>query len=826
MNNYQNYREYSDYQYQKDRNMKNSLRGSSYNQQPRPTSNQSPSPLYRPVPTANFDQPSYTHYRVQNQPGNRPPTPVYLREQSREDLYNKQLRQSIGNKLNLHNRNLPIFPMMDDQNSLASETMVRPSSFRPGSASNPDFMLPKDVQFYYKQKDKIFGKLEGFYAEEKKGIEEMMDECLKSIITLFEEHKQDLFKNLDEDKGTFVKVFTRFSEGVDNFLKTAESRLENNLKAYETRIVKIQEDDQNPLSTHIEKLRLEKEMINSKERIIREIKQSYEKSSIPWDKQKIGELMIDEYKKKHSVNVSNLAQHMQQMIGGLKKSIENFTTFKNYSTFEIAKEKPKNELKTDAQSPETGPGFGAPLGQPNLGVNPMISNLNQLLRQSNNLQFANAQNLNLGAENINQQMMLQNLAQMNLSPGFLNTADAYQMAMLKAQMGLGDPKSLGKLGAQQGFMNPNYNGAMGGLGLNGNMNAEAQSDWKSQSKNKTKSPKTEVRRETEEDPEMPKIRPAIKSPSQKLADLKKDEASDRILVNKKSVTFNLNNSPPAELDPQIQLKSDFRVREELEALQDPKEGPVESRSEFVDRAKDQDINEVIRKYKKIDQEASHKKKEGGQNERAKSPILEAKESVNQLNEIYANSRQKLMEYQNRQEAFEYSPKYQAKSKDAADLLRRESAPYKVEDSRYKLSQDPRTRLQSLQNFMDRSEDKRSNQFGKDLASGSKAQPYSNSFSKQRFNKDILKPKEKKKLQMDINRLGEKYGAGRNRPLSQNIKTIRADNRPRKSYIVINGRELVEAQHIHEHGEPLSVAGAGEAETAGNHPEQDLSAHQV
>ena len=744
MNNFQNYREYSEYHYQQSQNLKNSLRGSSYNQQHRPNSNQSPTPMYRVSPSPKFEstQPSYPIYKAQNPSGNRPPTPVYLREQSREELYNKQLRQSIGNKLNLQNRNLPIFPMMDDQNSLASETMVRPGSFRPGSASNPDFMLPKDVQFYYKQKEKIFNKLEVFYGEEKKGIEEMMDECLKSIITIFEDHKQDLFRNLDDDKATFSKVYSRFSEGVDSFLKTAETRLENNLKAYETRILKIQEDEQNPLSTHIEKLKLEKEMINSKERIIREIKQSYEKSTIPWDKQKIGELMMDEYKKKHSANVSNLAQHMQKMIGGLKKSIEDFNTFKNYSTLEIGQDKTKNELKSQNQV-----NYGMGSNQGNGGINPMVNGM------------VNPANMGFNNQNVMNAQFLQNLAQMGISPNFMGNIDAYQMALLKAQMGIKDPKNMGKINEE--ILTNKY--------PNETQDVPKEDEWLARGDNRSKSKDIDQR--------VPKIRPAIKSPSQKIADLKKEEQKPKgILVNKKSVTFNLTNSQAEGKQTENKTKVDYMGKEDIDRFRVPeiqREVPTEAKPE------EEDINEVIRKYKK--REMGNDQNPSPKEERAKSPILEAKESINQLNEIYAQSKQKLKDYNN-MGGYDYLGKYNPESKGLEnDILKRKSVPVK-EDHITPGIKDPRDRLQSYQGYMDKHQGMRNTT--SDLQSIPKMSGFP-VISKQRFDKNILKPKDKKKLEMDINRLGEKYKASKARPLSQNMKTIRTHSRPSTSTYCFN-----------------------------------------
>ena len=797
MNNFPNYRDYSEYHYKHGQNLNNNLRGSSYQNPARPRSNQSPSPIYKPPVSPNYEQSlNYQKYRAQSQNKNRPPTPVYLKEQSREELYNKQLRYNIGNKMNIHNRNVPVFPMMDDQTSLASETMMRPGSFRPGSASNPDFMLPKDVQFYHKHKDKIFLKLDSFYSDEKKGIEEMMDECLKSIITLFEEHKQDLFKNLNDDKVTFEKVYSRFSEGVDAFLKGAESRLENNLKAYETRIMKIQEDDQNPLGTHIEKLRLEKEMINSKERIIHEIKQSYEKSTIPGDKQKISQLMVDEYKKKHSANVSNLAQHMQQMIGGLRNSIESFTTFKKYSSLDISKKKSIEDFNRTNVSKLNQNKVNEQINQGIPSNNPMIQNLNELMRQSNNMTpFGipnNSANMRQSAMSEEQQIMLQNLAKMGISPNFLGNADAYQMAVLKAQMELLKQKDVNNTLQQKKYLNQNYDQAIVKPHINGNLNINLLPNQK----NAWEVTQTKLEPKDKVTPEndhviQPRIRPVIKSPSQKLADLKKEEISPKpILVNKKSVTFNLTNS---QNEPKDLEKMNYLRKEDLNTFKGEEEKPVQTFASEDIRKEEEDINEVIRKYKELDQnQPIIQKSKETPNERAKSPILEAKESINQLNEIYANSRQKLLEYQSRQSPLEsqiYNQKYQRNRPDQEDIIRRQSAPYQ-DDSRYRLNSQNDQRKNTHQGFSDFSKRQQINDNeGIRGESGLKIAPFPNSLSKHKFNKDMLKPKEKKKLEVDINRLGEKYGRAKNRPLSQNIKTIGSGNLASRFYFYKNYKFL-------------------------------------
>jgi len=206
--------------------------------------------------------------------------------------------------------------------------------------------------------------------------------------------------------------------------------------------------------------------------------------------------------------------------------------------------------------------------------------------------------------------------------------------------------------------------------------------------------------------------------------------------------------------------------------------------------KGDDINEVIKKYKQIDKSPqTYQKPENTQNERAKSPILEAKESINQFNDIYENSKNKLFNYQYGKE---YSPKEDYKqalnnqNSRAENIMRRQTAPFG--EPRHELSTPDRPRKNTFQPL--------SKQPASDIRSGIspnepnlKIAPFPHSMSKHKFDKNMLKPKDKRQLEMDINRLGEKYGASKsknNRPLSQNIKTIRSNVRPSKGKCNIKG----------------------------------------
>lgn len=46
-----------------------------------------------------------------------------------------------------------------------------------------------------------------------------------------------------------------------------------------------------------------------------------------------------------------------------------------------------------------------------------------------------------------------------------------------------------------------------------------------------------------------------------------------------------------------------------------------------------------------------------------------------------------------------------------------------------------------------------------------------SLKKTSFTRDMLKPKNKRKFELGINKLEAKYGLGKNRPMSQNVKSF-------------------------------------------------------
>ena len=666
-----------------------------------------------------------THELTQNRPGSnlRPMTPTrqFLEKAGKDEYYQRQLNHNIMSKMSKQMKSLPTFPHLEDGASMASEQFGRPTSFRPGSASNPDFMLPRDVQFYSNNQDKIFSKLESFYDSEKRSIEEMMDECLKRIITVFEDHKQNLFTTLQEDKSTFSQIYGRFREGVNRFRKLAEDRLEENLKEYETRVQKIRENEQNPMETEIERLRLNKEMINSKEGIIREIKHSYEQSNIPRDKQSIGLLMIDEFKKKHELNVSTMAQHLQQIIGSLKSSIESFHAFQTYNN--LNKPAPKafdSGIKQD-QMRASGKVYGEPQNTGMVGIPPGY--MDQAM--------ATATLSQMKASGMSHQMMMNNLAQMGLAQGVMpnnvmpNT-EAYQMAMWKQQMRASKDVSEGKYdpalssGTSPNLIGKNYEGPVFRPQINGNFNLNInaahgnQSKWtpdltRGKANSRTKSPRTHLEK-LNSTLQGNALRPALKSAEKKMMDMEQAEGRNQ-MQSKKSVTFSIPNTDRSkseteigqEILPREELK---RNREQNRSIdtKDRKRDLYSGQSRENEAGElgankglgsgrrltqDEEIDQVISKYKNnnlqtslekrreksgfaINQKDSEDRKSPltpiPKQERAKSPILEAKESIQKLNSYYNQMKHQVPTY--RQEKEDSSSFQHLRSKRGLNALRR------------------------------------------------------------------------------------------------------------------------------------------------------------
>ena len=603
----------------------------------------------------------------------------------------------------------------DDQSTLCGEQVLRPSSFRPSSATKPDRVLPKDVLFYAQNRPKVHSQVEAFYDDEKRVIADMVDECLKTIITLFEGHKKKLFQQLDSDKQNFLGVYARFCEKVDLFVKDAERNMESTLGAYQAKVSGLQTDELNPLKTEMERLRLDQGLIDSQKKVFSEIIRDYEKSTIPGDQKTVAALVVDGHKKRHSLNVGALARHMQDMIGSLRGSVERFNGFQSYTqgpTEQLEEGVPKKTLLNLEHIPENHPGQ-------------VESNL---LESEVSLPFHLTKNSNIMASNLyQQQLFLQNLA-LSQDPG--NQQKAYQMMLLNKQLNLGS-QFPGQKTAN--YVNQNYEGAIVKPHISGNLNvninamesqqwgvgpnalgtmergnpAQVHSDWKTQ-----KAVEANKKGRTE-----PKSK----------------------LIQQKDVVFGLESSGFG--DSRVSGGSQGAPR-----LFRPDAGPS------LLHNIDQDIRNL-------------------QNPppRATSPILRARQSVQKLSNIYQTSQQKVQEYKNTHKLINKSalvPKgpENIEYPNHPPRVSRPLSTGKQEDTR----RQTMPKVQKVSKLVNRLG---SSQQRVRVPTEETREDPSGLLEKLSLKKRLLQPKSRKKL--ESGRFGGKFQGNYARPASQKVKSFHA-----------------------------------------------------
>jgi hypothetical protein len=669
-----------------------------------------------------------------------------------------------------------MFSINDDQTSLSSEPVMRPSSFRPSSASKPDFILPKDVQFLFQNREKVQTKLERFYAEEKKGIEEMIDECLKTIITLFEEHKKRLFEVLDQDKQDFQGVYSRFCENIESFVKASEFKLSNNLKDYETKVMNVHTDEHKPLNSQMEKLRLDRDLINSQEKLISQIISNYEKSSIPSDKKIIDLLMVDGHKKMHAVNVASMASHMQSMIGTLKKQTEEFKNYQKYTSSETPNT--KSQDKTSIQESPLKDTVKSIFSNSKVADRESVL-VNNIVTDSRNLN--NNQNV-LQSSFYHQQLLLQNMKQLGISPDMFENQNAYKMFLLNQQLNFGNNMTFENKKVPSNYVNQNYEGAIVKPHISGNLNVNINAlqnkNWQQE-----KEPLDIMQKPLNimQAPMDFQIRSALKTQSPKRGFIQKGLTDPKgKLIQKKVMESELDNSQLVNSKismggvPYMNQKQ--TVNNILTTFGEEYMKP--GHHDQITMNNKERIDRAINDFQNMQEEKK----------RATSPIIQAKESVHKLRNIYEDSKKKVQQY--RQHA-----NMENKSTLVGDrniqLNRNENTPrtsvpvsntFKEDSQRHGVSnynsrgfgknvtslRDAGLNNQKGSNLSNRLQSKRrisNKKFEKSFQHDNSPTQH----EKISLKRKLLQPKNK--LDIDIKHYGSKYGGKWKRPSSQNVKSF-------------------------------------------------------
>lgn len=706
---------------------------------------------------------NYFHSNPPSKPvsQHRPSTPLFLQEQPRNEIYKSELQKNIQSRTETKKAK-PNFPRESKLNS-SKDTLLRPSSYRPNSAKNPDFILPKDAFFYYKEQQKVFTKVDEFYGAERSAIEQMVDECLKGIITLFEDYKKKLFGVLESDKQVFLDVYSRFRDSVDAFLEASESRLENNIKTYQSRILAIQKDEQNPLNTQMERLQLDRELIDSQERIYADIIKNYQRSSIPHDKQNISNLVLDGHQELRSANRSSLGQHMQNMINGLLHSITTFTGFSQYTSTKLT---PKPDESAKQVSLGVGPFANSPIHK---SLNP--EPLQRFSHQGSNL-YMNKSQVGLN----NSQLVWQQLVQMGLSSEVLQNPQILKI-LNAGQVG---QRSLDKTGLSANFMNTNYEGAIVQPHINGNLNVNINSLQEKHWAN--------IRSQ---------IQPNKRIPSTPFSGKNLEESL--LVSNQQTNVVKITGQPlnpfsENEMDLYGQLNGKAKKCSQTSLSQ----VGINNREQLVSVTPQKDSKAPTPQNPSLqnkEPEADHsffQMQDKHSQLRTKSPILEAKETAGEYSNIYSPSRSKIMSQQTRvnESLRQLSPmesrtefpgfkNFISKTPGSEAQFKKQTRELIKRESGFQSRTDSKKHMQRVAKpFGDAGQERKLGEFlsKSKMRSGLRAKKFpgpnkiSNSLKKTSFRRDLLQPKAKARFGMGAQGFNQKYNPRPLRPASQSVKS--------------------------------------------------------
>jgi hypothetical protein len=197
----------------------------------------------------------------------RPTTPQYLLQQSSEEQYQRALSENLTGYLTSAQNH--------SENDLTG------------------FLLPKDVHYYYGEREKVFDKVEAVFGREKQAIEGMFDDFLKQVLLICEDKKNQAFELLSLDQRSFTIFYEGFRNDVRSFLQDANHKLNNNMNSFNSMANDMKDDYMNPLEFQMHKFKMQRKQMDHSVSIIQEMIQTYNRSSIPEHKKKIENLIIE-----------------------------------------------------------------------------------------------------------------------------------------------------------------------------------------------------------------------------------------------------------------------------------------------------------------------------------------------------------------------------------------------------------------------------------------------------------------------------------------------------------------------------------------------------
>lgn len=256
----------------------------------------------RPYSFEQFGVPPSTRLPLPYNQTDRPQTPMSLIQQSTPDQYKKSLADNLAGFLTTNDAQKNTNPISSD-------------------------LLPKDVNYYYIESDKITMRVEAVFKNEKDEIDAMLDDYLKQILALFESKKSELFSVLDNDQKNFLHFYHRFRQTVQQFLDNSVAKLDRSMRADEAYQQSLLDEHTSPLQRHIMKLDMESRMSEGRLKVIKEIQDDYEKSSINEVKKVIEQMYVDApgdggERRRTSVNRRALSQNLDAFVLSLSKELK------------------------------------------------------------------------------------------------------------------------------------------------------------------------------------------------------------------------------------------------------------------------------------------------------------------------------------------------------------------------------------------------------------------------------------------------------------------------------------------------------------------------
>lgn len=190
----------------------------------------------------------------------RPKTPVYLLQQNSEEKYAQGLMKNLAKHMSMNDSSY------DNLNNL---------------------LLPKDVNYYYMEKEKVYSKIADGFNLEKTNIENCIEDFLKQVILMAENTKTEIFELIEEEKKTFYDFYDRFHVKITDFLKEAGIKLNKSIQAYNDYKNSLQRDLNDPLNYEVKRLSMDVKKIEEVRNIFTIIQKDYSGSSIPADKKQL-----------------------------------------------------------------------------------------------------------------------------------------------------------------------------------------------------------------------------------------------------------------------------------------------------------------------------------------------------------------------------------------------------------------------------------------------------------------------------------------------------------------------------------------------------------